>query len=162
MFWPAYGILRMHCQRAGTAGRSQCCRTSTEQSNFASKDTDNVIVFVPGSWSTRSCLWAASKHAISLGHWIGFLMVRVRPRAGGVALPPGLHLWYAHIYEEVSQGGTTKEEGRGRPPSGGRDPHVTIRMPADLIATLTRGRGTHVGRSEAIRRLVEIGLKAKE
>ena len=51
---------------------------------------------------------------------------------------------------------------RGRPPSGGRDPHITIRMPAALIAEADAwGVANDTGRSEAIRRLVELGLKAK-
>jgi hypothetical protein len=51
---------------------------------------------------------------------------------------------------------------RGRPPSGGRDPHVTIRMPAALIAEADAwGVANDTGRSEAVRRLVELGLKAK-
>ena len=51
---------------------------------------------------------------------------------------------------------------RGRPSTGGRDPHVTIRMPAGLIAEADAwGVANDTGRSEAIRRLVEIGLKAK-
>jgi hypothetical protein len=50
----------------------------------------------------------------------------------------------------------------GRPPSGGRDPHVTIRMPAALIAEADAwGAANDTGRSEAIRRLVELGLKVK-
>jgi hypothetical protein len=55
-----------------------------------------------------------------------------------------------------------KKQGRGRPPSGGRDPMVAIRMPAALIANADAwGKEHAVGRSEAIRRLVEIGLMAK-
>jgi hypothetical protein len=51
---------------------------------------------------------------------------------------------------------------RGRPPSGGRDPHVTIRMPGALIAEADAWAAANdVGRSEAFRRLVEIGLKVK-
>ncbi len=41
---------------------------------------------------------------------------------------------------------------------------VTMRMPAGLIAAVevwAAGQGASVGRSEAIRRLVEIGLKAR-
>jgi hypothetical protein len=56
-----------------------------------------------------------------------------------------------------------QKRGRGRPPSGGRDPHVTIRMPAALITNADAwGKANDVGRSEAIRRLVELGLKAKK
>jgi hypothetical protein len=58
---------------------------------------------------------------------------------------------------------TPKKRGRGRPPTGGRDPHVTIRMPPKLIDQAESwGVANDVGRSEAIRRLVELGLKAKQ
>ena len=51
---------------------------------------------------------------------------------------------------------------RGRPSTGGRDPHVTIRMPRSLIEEADAWADTeNCGRSEAIRRLVELGLKAK-
>ncbi|WP_126257777.1 ribbon-helix-helix protein, CopG family [Bradyrhizobium sp. LVM 105] len=52
---------------------------------------------------------------------------------------------------------------RGRPPSGGRDPGVHIRLPEQMIEAIeaySTSEGTT--RSEAIRRLVEIGLKAKK
>jgi len=52
---------------------------------------------------------------------------------------------------------------RGRPPSGGRDPHVTIRMPKALIEEADAWAAANgTVRSEAIRRLVELGLKAKK
>jgi hypothetical protein len=48
----------------------------------------------------------------------------------------------------------------GRPPKGGRDPHVAARMPRTLIAGVdTWAAANDIGRSEAIRRLVELGLK---
>jgi hypothetical protein len=54
------------------------------------------------------------------------------------------------------------KKGRGRPSTGGRDPHVTIRMPAALTEEADAwGTANGIGRSEAIRRLVELGLKAK-
>jgi hypothetical protein len=55
-----------------------------------------------------------------------------------------------------------KKRGRGRPRTGGRDPQVVLRMPADLIKRIEQwAKADGVGRSEAIRRLVELGLKAK-
>jgi hypothetical protein len=53
---------------------------------------------------------------------------------------------------------------RGRPPSGGRDPFVGIRLPTTLIDEISVWSERHEAgsRSEAIRRLVEIGLKAKK
>jgi hypothetical protein len=51
---------------------------------------------------------------------------------------------------------------RGRPPSGGRDPHVTIRMPRTLIEQADAwAKANDTVRSEAIRHLVEFGLKTK-
>jgi hypothetical protein len=56
-----------------------------------------------------------------------------------------------------------KKRGRGRPHTGGRDPHVTVRMPQTLIDDADTWAAAHdTGRSEAIRRLVELGLKAKK
>lgn len=49
---------------------------------------------------------------------------------------------------------------RGRPPTG-KDPQVNTRMPADLIVQVEAwAKANDVVRSEAIRRLVERGLKA--
>jgi metal-responsive CopG/Arc/MetJ family transcriptional regulator len=50
-----------------------------------------------------------------------------------------------------------------RPSTGGRDPFVGIRLPKDLIDGIDAWAVKHESdsRSEAIRRLVEIGLKAK-
>ena len=50
---------------------------------------------------------------------------------------------------------------RGRPATG-KDPHVTHRMPEAMIAEVDAWAAVHeTSRSEAIRRLVELGLKAK-
>jgi hypothetical protein len=53
---------------------------------------------------------------------------------------------------------------RGRPSTGGRDPFIGIRLPKELLAQIAKwseGNGA-ASRSEAVRRLVEIGLKAKK
>ena len=51
---------------------------------------------------------------------------------------------------------------RGRPPSGGRDPGVHIRLPELMLAAIdAKAIEDGTNRSEAIRRLVDIGLKAK-
>jgi len=53
---------------------------------------------------------------------------------------------------------------RGRPSSGGRDPHIGARFPATLTAAIdvwAAKTDGGIGRSEAIRRLVELGLQAK-
>jgi len=54
-----------------------------------------------------------------------------------------------------------KKSGR---PATGRDPAVTIRLPQeilDAVATWATKQGDELNRSQAIRRLVELGLKAK-
>jgi hypothetical protein len=50
---------------------------------------------------------------------------------------------------------------RGRPATG-KDPHIAARMPGPLIAEVERWAAANdTTRSEAFRRLVEIGLRAK-
>jgi ribbon-helix-helix CopG family protein len=54
-----------------------------------------------------------------------------------------------------------KKPGR---PATGRDPAVTIRLPEkvlDDVETWAAKQGGDLNRSQAIRRLVELGLKAK-
>jgi Arc/MetJ-type ribon-helix-helix transcriptional regulator len=55
----------------------------------------------------------------------------------------------------------TSKKKRGRPATG-RDPHVTARLPQDLIDGIERWADLNgVSRSEAIRRLIELSLKSK-
>jgi len=55
----------------------------------------------------------------------------------------------------------TPKKRRGRPATG-KDPHVTARMPGELINQVEAWGTSHgLGRSEAIRRLVELGLSVK-
>jgi hypothetical protein len=50
---------------------------------------------------------------------------------------------------------------RGRPATG-KDPHVAARMPAELIARIEAwAEANDTSRSDAFRRLVELGLKSK-
>jgi Arc/MetJ-type ribon-helix-helix transcriptional regulator len=51
---------------------------------------------------------------------------------------------------------------RGRPATG-KDPFVGVRLPPQLIDEIQKWSGQHdaASRSEAIRRLVELGLKVK-
>jgi hypothetical protein len=50
---------------------------------------------------------------------------------------------------------------RGRPATG-KDPHIAARMPPKLIAEVeTWAAANQTTRSEAFRRLVELGLKVK-
>jgi len=55
-----------------------------------------------------------------------------------------------------------QKKGRGRPATG-RDPVTAVRLSKDLTALVDKwAAGETVNRSEAIRRLVELGLKAKK
>jgi hypothetical protein len=50
---------------------------------------------------------------------------------------------------------------RGRPATG-KDPHIAARMPPELIAEVQAWAVTNdTSRSDAFRRLVELGLKVK-
>jgi hypothetical protein len=52
-----------------------------------------------------------------------------------------------------------KKKRRGRPATG-KDPHMAARMPPALIAEIEAwAEANQIGRSEAFRRLVELGLK---
>jgi hypothetical protein len=54
---------------------------------------------------------------------------------------------------------------RGRPPSGGRDPLMALRMPPALRSDLedwAKRQADKPSRSEALRRLVEMALKIKD
>jgi hypothetical protein len=54
-----------------------------------------------------------------------------------------------------------QKKGRGRPATG-RDPVSAVRLPVELTAAVDKwAEDNKANRSEAIRRLVEIGLKAK-
>jgi len=58
---------------------------------------------------------------------------------------------------------TVHQKKRGRPATG-RDPAVTIRLPEDVLASVEHWAVTQEdqpSRSQAIRQLVELGLKAK-
>jgi hypothetical protein len=58
---------------------------------------------------------------------------------------------------------TAKPKKRGRPSTGGRDPMIGARFPAVLTEAIDKwaARNGEIGRSEAMRRLVELGLNAK-
>jgi hypothetical protein len=54
------------------------------------------------------------------------------------------------------------KKSRGRPATG-KDPHMAARMPRALIAEVEAWAEAHgTSRSDAFRRLVELGLKAKK
>jgi hypothetical protein len=52
---------------------------------------------------------------------------------------------------------------RGRPYTGGPEPHMSVRLPQGVIDQVAAWAAKHdVSRSEAFRRLVELGLTVKE
>jgi hypothetical protein len=81
-------------------------------------------------------------------------------RAGPNALPTGLQFWYT-----VSMGKSIKvhQKKLGRPATG-RDPAVTIRLPEKVLADVeawAAKQDSDLNRSQAVRRLVELGLTVK-
>ena len=86
-------------------------------------------------------------------------------RAGGkLELPIGsLTFYVSHKMGKESIPVTQKKRGRGRPATG-QDPTLTVRLPMDLrsaIETWAKQQKDRPSRSEAIRRLIELGLVAK-
>jgi len=76
-------------------------------------------------------------------------------------LPLGLHFWYTVIMKKSI---TVHQNKRGRPATG-RDPAVTIRLPESVLASVEHwamSQEDQPPRSQAIRRLVEIGLSESE
>jgi hypothetical protein len=99
-------------------------------------------------------------HAISLDHWIPVLVVRVRAGQGVRTLARLAILW--HYQTMKSTINSAKKLKRGRPPV--ESEAVNVRMAIDTLAVIDdwrRKQDDLPGRPEAIRRLVEIGLKAK-
>ena len=96
-------------------------------------------------------------HAFSLGHLIKLLMVRVRAGAE-VSSFPSACIYGKTIFMAKS---IVVKPKRGRPATGGRDPFIGIRLPKELIAQIAGWSDDNnaASRSEAIRRLVELGLK---
>jgi hypothetical protein len=99
-------------------------------------------------------------HAISLGHldscpwWLG-----LEPRRK-LTLPFGSLFKYTYFMAKSIKVHSKKRRGR---PATGNDPLVSARMPEELIAEVESWAAAQgATRSEAIRRLVELGLKAKK
>ena len=97
-------------------------------------------------------------HAVSLRHGCDPCLGLGPGRK--LLLPLGLHFWYT---ENMKKSITVHQKKRGRPATG-RDPAVTIRLPEDVLASVEHWAVTQEdqpSRSQAIRQLVELGLKAK-
>jgi hypothetical protein len=108
-------------------------------------------MFVGGVLSTRSA-WV-----------IGFASFVAWVRAGAEVrtFPSACFYGTTKIMKKLIKVAPKKR--RGRPSTGGRDPHITIRMPQALIEEADAwAAASNIVRSEAIRRLVELGLKAKK
>jgi hypothetical protein len=99
-------------------------------------------------------------HTLSV--WvIGFVSFMARVKAGAEVITfPSACIYGKTTFMKKS---ITVKPKRGRPPSGGRDPFVGIRLPASLLEQIGTWSEKHAAatRSEAIRRLVELGLKVK-
>jgi hypothetical protein len=84
----------------------------------------------------------------------------IEVRAGKPTLPSGSHFWHTAIMKKAI---TVHQKRRGRPATG-RDPAVTIRLPEAILAKVEHwamAQEDRPPRSQAIRRLVEIGLTVK-
>ena len=81
-----------------------------------------------------------------------------------MTLPSGLLLGYP-IFVGKSIRDIPKKRGRGRPPTGGRREGLMVRLETAQFDALddwiSRQKEPNLSRPEAIRRLVELGLKAK-
>ena len=95
-------------------------------------------------------------HAVSLGHWISTPMwLGLEPRRK-FELPLGLLFRYTYFMAKSIKVHPKKRRGR---PATGKDPLVSARLPQELIDSVEAwATANSASRSEAIRRLVEIGL----
>jgi hypothetical protein len=88
-------------------------------------------------------------------------MARVRAGAEVATFPLGLLFWYTiFMTKSISRTG----KARGRPPTGAESIHLRVlpQQSADIDAWITKQKEPDLSRPEAIRRLVELGLKAKK
>jgi hypothetical protein len=75
-----------------------------------------------------------------------------------LVLPLGSLFAYTGIMKKAI---SVRKKPRGRPPTG-QDPLISARVSSGVLSAIEAWRARHgVTRSEAIRRLVELGLKAK-
>jgi hypothetical protein len=102
--------------------------------------------------------WGYDRDVGSLGHgllrWLGLEPGRK------VTLPLGLHLGYPSFMAKSNRDIPKKK--RGPPSQGGRKPPQLVRMDDVLTSAIDHWRGKQsdeLSRPEAIRRLVELGLK---
>jgi hypothetical protein len=82
----------------------------------------------------------------------------------GRKLVPSPRLAFMVLHFMTKSNQVVPKKGRGRPATG-RDPVTAIRLSKELRETVDKWADKQTdepGRSEAIRRLVELGLKAKK
>jgi hypothetical protein len=115
-----------------------------------------------GAWQSRSHCSADINAGDASGLRIIGLVRIGRPITLCFGLPVGLLLWYP-FFMGRSIKGTTKKR-RGRPATTGKGTQIGMRWQEPLLSAIDSWMGTHdvATRPEAIRRLVEIGLKAKK
>jgi hypothetical protein len=86
-------------------------------------------------------------------------LLGVREPGWKLQLPSGLHFRYTLFMAKSIKVHPKRQRGR---PATGKDPLVSARLPQPLIDQVEEwSASSEVSRSEAIRRLIEIGLKAK-
>src|SRR6267378_517163 len=101
--------------------------------------------------------WRA-KHAGSLGHGINLRLAWARAGAEVHASPRLAFTLYVIMAKSI----TVKRKKAGRPATG-TEPLYGLRISDELMGQIQKwGRENSATRSEAIRRLVELGLKAKK
>ena len=100
-------------------------------------------------------------HAVSLDHFESPFVIGVRAGAEDARLPPGsLFLYSILMAKSISR---TEKSARGRPVTNPTSIHLTL-TPEPLAAVdqwIADQMEPNLTRPQAIRRLVELGLKAK-
>lgn len=95
---------------------------------------------------------------VGVSHDAGISSSEWSEPGGSWSLPFGSHLRYSL---NMSKSIKAKPKKRGRPATG-KDPMVGFRFPAPMIEAIREFAAAEgVSRSEAARRLVELGLKAR-
>lgn len=105
-------------------------------------------------------------HAISSGHLEGLAMARVEAGAKVAASPRLAFTLYVIMPKSIivkRKSSASRAPGKAGRPATGTEPLYGVRMSDDLIAQIIKWSVDNAvkSRSEAIRRLVERGLKAK-
>src|ERR1035437_427289 len=104
----------------------------------------------------QTCLWVACYARCQPWPWNFLNLAGVRAGAEGDT-SPRLAFTVASIMAKSIKVASKR---RGRPSTGGRDPGIHVRLPEDMLSTVDAWSASKaVTRSEAIRRLVELGLK---